>query len=490
MAKDKRSEKQVEEFLTKARKRFKIAEEAEEDIRKEAVSDLKFRIGEQWDELDLHQRKIKKQPTLTINRLPQHIKQIANEMRQNRPSILVSPVDDNADKDTAKIFKGIIRNIEYTSNAHAAYDYALTCALERSFGYWRITSDYSSPKSFDQDLLIKRIKNPFSVYLDPSYSEPDGSDADWGFIFEDMDVEDYKRNYPNSKMASMDDFASVGGKVQGWAGADTIRLAEYYYKEFEQETLCLMEDGSTILKKELDPDYEQFVVDERETTITTVKWAKINACEILEETVWPSKWIPIIPVLGDEIDVEGKKVLESLIRQAKDPQKMLNFWASAETEAIASAPKAPFVGYAGQFKGFEKQWRTANIENHAYLEVNPKMVGGQPAPLPQRMNSEPAVMAITNARMNSAEDIKAATGVYDAALGARSNEVSGIAINRRVIQAQTSNFHFIDNFMRSLKHTGRILVELIPKYYDTERTVRIIGEDDEKEIVKRRTKVH
>jgi hypothetical protein len=162
---------------------------------------------------------------------------------------------------------------------------------------------------------------------------------------------------------------------------------------------------------------------------------------------------------------------------------MYNFWVSAETEAIALAPKAPYIGAEGQFEGHEDQWDSSNRRNLAFLQYMPKtLANGQPAPPPQRNAFEAPVGAITNARMQSSEDMKATTGIYDASLGNRSNENSGIAIQRRNHQAQTNNFHYVDNLTRSLNHSGRILIELIPKIYDTPRAIRIIGENDQAEI--------
>ncbi len=486
MATNKKESKKVEKFLKTARKRFNLADEAVKEIRKKGDEDLQFRLGNQWDDFTRKQRESYGRPCLTINRTPQFIKQITNDMRQNRPSVNVSPVDDLADKDTAKIFKGIIRNIEYNSNAHAAYDYAFECAVTRSYGYWRIATDYINPESFDQEILIERIKNPNAVFLDPTAVEPDGSDADWGFVFEDVLIDDYKAMYPNSELASMDDWSSIGEKAQGWASSDRVRVCEYFYKDQVEDTLYLLEDGSTIFKSELPEDFEDFqlIKNERKTTTEKVKWAKINACEILEETEIPSRFIPIVPVLGDEIDDNGKTVLESVVRNTKDPQKMLNYWASAETEAITQAPLSPFIVAEGQVEGYEEIWQNANKVPYAFLPYKPTDLSGQMVSPPQRNSFEPAVMAITNARIQASQDLKDTSGIQDASLGMVGNETSGVAIQRRNMQSQTANYHFIDNFMRSIKHTGRILVEMIPKIYDAERTVRIIGEDKSEEIVK------
>jgi hypothetical protein len=473
-------------LLETARKRFSLAEEAESEIRKLEIEDLRFRAGEQWPADVQGARNIDKRPCLTINRLPQFIHQITNDQRQNRPSIKVSPVDDGADVDTAKILQGLIRHIEYNSNADVAYDRAFEGAVTKGRGYFRVITDYCDPTSFEQDIFIKSIRNSMSVYVDPSYQEPDGSDMNWGFIFEDVPEDDYKAEYGEEDLESLEAWRASGDEAADWANGKTIRVAEYFYKEYENTTLCLLSDKTVVLKSDLEgvmlPDGVA-VVAERQSLIPKIKWCKINAVRVLEKTDWPGQWIPIIPVHGDEIELEGKRIFEGVIRHAKDPQRMYNYWASAETEAIALAPKAPFIGAEGQFKGYEKEWATANQRSFAFLQYVPKTIGGVAVPPPQRNHATVDTGAITNARALSSEDLKATTGIYDAALGNRSNENSGIAIQRRNIQAQTSNFHFVDNLSRAIRHTGRILVELIPHVYDTARAVRVIGEDGEQQIV-------
>lgn len=380
----------------------------------------------------------------------------------------------------------MIRHIEYNSNADVAYDTAFEHAATHGFGYFRIVTDYVDPMSFEQEILIKRIRNPFSVYLDPNSSEPDGSDAEWGFVFEDVSMDDYKNMYGDSEMAKdMESWRSVGDNSPDWATEKTCRIAEYFYKEYEERDIVLLSNKQVILKSEMPEVLPEgiTVIKERKTQVCVVKWLKINAIEILEETEWLGKYIPIVPVIGDELWIDGEKRLEGIVRHAKDSQRMYNYWASSETETISLAPKAPYVGVEGQFEGHEAKWQTANAKNHAFLEYKPIDINGQMAPPPQRNVTEPPVMAITNARMQASEDLKATTGIYDAALGNRSNESSGIAITRRAAQAQTSNYHLIDNLSRSLRHAGRILVELIPKVYDTERAIVIIGEDDQEKLI-------
>lgn len=478
-------------FIEEARSRFQIAEEAEHDLRRLALEDLEFRAGDQWPQREKANREADGRPCLVINRIPQFIQQVTNDQRQNRPSIKVHAVDNDADIETAKIYQGLIRHIEANSNADVAYDTAFDGAVTGGFGFLRVLTGYVSPTSFDQEILIKRIRNPFSVLLDPFHQEPDGSDANWAFVFEDISRDDYNAKYGESKLASTEGWDMLGNQAPAWMSSKGCRVTEYFYKEFEERDICLLSTGDVVLKAELAQVLQikeaqgtpAQVVKERRAQIPVIRWCKMNGIEVLEKTDWPGMYIPVIPVYGQELDINGKRVLEGIVRNAKDPARMYNFWKSAETEAIALAPRSPFIVADGQIEGFEDIWATANRRNHAYLPYKPTSSNGQLIGPPQRSAIEPAVQAITQAAMLAADDIKATTGIYDSALGGRSNETSGVAIQRRNVQAQTSNFHFIDNLTRSLKHTGRVLIDLIPKVYDTERTSRIIGEEGDHRIV-------
>lgn len=458
-------------------------------------------------------------PCLVVNRIPQFIHQVANDQRQNRPSIKVHPEDDQADVETAKVLQGGIRHIENASNADVAYDTAFDSAATGGFGFFRVNTAYTDPFSFNQDIQFKRLRNPMQAYLDPSHQEPDGSDANYGFVWEDLQQDEFKALHPNSELAGLSNWNTYEAPTDGWVTHECVRVVEYFEKEFREDTLLLLSDGSTVLASEYkEPPQEETaehappmgepmdehgspapgmpqgqpqlpvparptIVAQRKTKIPVVRWYKINGLEILEETEWPCEWIPIIPVYGSEYVVNGKVIREGVIRHAKDSQRMYNYWASAETETIALAPRAPFIGAEGQFEGHEKKWQNANRRNIAFLEYKPKTVAGQLAPPPQRQPFEPPVQAITQAKMFASDDMKATTGIYDSALGNRSNENSGVAIQRRNMQSQTSNFHLIDNLTRSLKHAGRIAIALIPKVYDTKRLMPVIDDEGNRKLV-------
>lgn len=494
MSTDKEIQEEIEpitddEIISQAKKRFKEVEDAESDARRQALEDLKFVVGDQWPDDVKTQRNLDGRPCLTINRLPQFVRQITNDQRQNRPSIKVYPVDSKADVDTANVIQGMIKHIEYNSNAELAYDTAFEAAVRMGRGFFRVLTDYSSPESFDQEIIIKMVENAFTVYFDPFSVEPDGADANFALVVEDVSQATFKEMYPNAKMSSMDDWSSLGSNSQGWIANDTARVAEYFVKTYEKKTIALLSNGDVIEKPEADADLGKdeagrpiVIKSERETEVPVIKWYKFSSNEILERKEWPGYWIPIIPVYGDKLNVDGKKIFEGIIRHAKDPQRMYNYWSSNETEVIALAPRAPFVGVAGQFEGYEDKWRDANKRNFPYLEYNPVDINGSPVPPPARNVYEPPVQAITQAKAFSADDIKSTTGIYDSSLGMQGNEQSGIAIQRRTTQSQTSNFHFMDNMSRALRHTGRIIVDLLPAIYDTARAVRILKDDGTAEM--------
>lgn len=496
-----------DETLKLAKARFDFCMDAELETRQDALDDTEFSIGNQWDMTIRQQRQTDNRPCITVNRMPQFIQQIVNDHRQNRPSVRVHPTGGGATEPTAKIFGGLIRNIEYESNADIAYDTGMDGAARGGFGYWRVAVRYARPESFDRALYIERIKNPASVCLDPNCKQPDGSDAEYGFIIEWYDKASYKDKWPDSELASMD-WKMVGNRAPIWMRDGSCLVAEYFFKKYTEKKIHLLSTGETVADEDLKdrlaqikqaqsaaaqmaafdqqqaPEQEEVtVVESRIAKVPTIAHLTLNGIEILERTTFPGRYIPIVPMLGNEVWVNGKRKLESIVRHAKDSQKMYNYWKSAQTEAIALAPRAPFIAAKGQIKGFEKLWETANTKNHAYLPYNPKDIGGQPIPPPQRQAFEPAIQAITMAAAGTQDDMKATTGMWDPALGMNQGDQSGIAIQRLNRQSQTGNFHFQDNMNRALRQTGRILVSAIPEVYDGERTQRIIQEDDQHVLV-------
>jgi hypothetical protein len=426
-----------------------------------------------------------------MNKLPQHVRQVTNDQRQNRPSIKVIPVDDQADPEMAEIYDGLVRHIEYISDADVAYDTACENQVVYGEGYIRLLTEYCDENSFDQDIKIGRVRNAFSVYMDPTIQDPCGSDAKWCFITEDILKEDYERMFPDANPISTLQTLGVGDQsLSQWVNEDTVRIAEYFYIEHEKKTLNLYHGNVSAFAGDQQDKQMKMMgmkpIRTRQVDVQRVKWCKINGYEILEERDWAGKYIPVVRVVGNEFEVDGRLYVSGLVRNAKDAQRMYNYWVSQEAEMLALAPKAPFIGYGGQFEGYENQWKTANTQNWPYLEVNPDVTDGQGAvlPLPQRAQPPMAQNGLIQAKMGASEDIKSTTGQYDASLGATSNERSGRAILAREKQGDTGTYHFVDNYSRAVRYIGRQIIDLAPKIYDTQRIARIIGIDGETKMAK------
>ena len=467
--------------LAEALEHFKLSEEAESENRKAWIDDVRFaRLGEQWPDGVKRQREIDGRPCLTINRMPAMLRQVVNDARQNKPAIKVHPVDSGAKRETAEILNGLIRNIEYTSNADVAYDTALDHAVTGGFGYFRIDVDYACDDEFDLDIKICRIANPLTVYGDENSTAADSSDWNKAFITELYTESEFEKRWKGAEKSNWE--SSYRDLPDGWRDNELVRVAEWWTREEVPAKLLKLSDGMVLyvneymrIKDILDAQGIT-VVGERDTKTNKVKQKIISGAEVLEENEWAGKYIPIVPVYGDEVMVEGKRHWISLTRWAKDPQQMFNYWRTASTELVALAPKAPYLGPKGAFNTDANKWATANNVSYPYIEYD----GGV---MPQRQPfAGPPAGALQEA-LNASDDMKSTMGIYDAALGARSNETSGRAILQRQRESDTATFNYIDNLSRAIRHAGRVMVDLIPKVYNAPRIIRVIHEDGSNESV-------
>lgn len=473
--------KDEEKLLSEAREIFDLAVDVESDNRERAREDILFaRMSDQWDEKAKKARDKDGRPMLTMNRLPTFLRQVVNDARQNKPSIKVKPVDDSADPETADIINGIIRNIEYCSDAGSAYDTAIEQAVSGGFGYFRIDLEYPFDDTFDLDIRINRIPNQFSVYADPYSEAVDSSDWDSCFVCNSMPVKQFEKQYPKAEKVDWEhDYKDI---KQEWFDGENVTVAEYWKREEVAKTVYQLSDSQVFDEEALFTEKDGFtqaqilqaqginVVNERQVATHKVTQYIMTAAEILEVNEWPGRYIPIIPVYGDEINIEGERHFKSLIHDAKDAQMMFNYWRTTTTELVSNAPRAPYIGPKGSFDA-DNGWDTANAENHPYLEYE----GAIP---PQRQPFAGIPAGALQEALNASDDMKSIMGLYDAALGAQSNETSGRAILARQREGDVSTFHFIDNLSRAIRHAGKILIDLIPKVYSTPRVIRVLGQDE------------
>lgn len=478
-------------LLDRIRKRFERCIDAESENRKAAVDDLKFKAGDQWPSDVVAQRNTDKRPCLTVNKLPTLIHQVTNDQRANRPSINVSPVGDHGDPEAAKMYRGMIRAIERESRADIAYDTAFEGAVSNGFGYFRILTEFDNDNSFNQVIRIKRVRNPFTVYLDPDHQEPDGADCNFGFVTEIIAEHEFKETWPLATMTPFD-LSGQGEKFKNWSTKDGVRIAEYFEVSIETRTLVELDNGHIGWEDELGDGVNKDIASgklivrrERDSQERKVKYYKVTALEVLERDDWLGRWIPIIPVIGNEIDIEGKVKLSGLIRDAKDSQRMYNYWTTSETEMIALAPKAPWIVEEGQIEGHEAEWKAANTKTYPYLAYKGTSVSGTMAPPPQRQPFAGVPAGIVQAKQGSAQDMMATTGIrFDPSQGGEADHRESGRMLREVRRStDLGSSHYMDNLARSLHHAGDQLLDLIPKVYDEKRIVMIIREDDTEEKV-------
>ena len=466
---------------------LQFANEADQMNRSEALEDLKFAAGDQWPVEIQNSRVLEARPCLTVNKVDAYCRQLTNQMRQQRPRIKVHGMNNESDAKMAQIIQGICRHIEVQSDADQAYDKAGDFAVRMGWGYWRVTTDYVKDDSFDQDIFIKAIDNPFTVYFDPNSVAPDGSDAEKVLITTVISKDNFKKMYPNAELQQGFTMRGTGDSNPEWVMKEDIRLAEYFYVDRTPIKIHLLSDGSSVKSKDLPPqdvlDMAGItIVESRDSHEKKIKWCKLTSMEVLEEGEWAGKYIPIVPVFGQETVVENKKKKFGIVRMAKDPQRMYNFWQTSLTESVALAPKAKWLLAEGQDEGHENEWAMANIKSMPVLRYKQKDIDGQPAPPPQRLQPEPPPAGIMAAAQAMTTDLMQVVGIFDPAQLPQGN-ISGKALQGQQQQVDLTNFHYYDNLTRSIRQTGRIILDLIPHIYDRERVMRIIGDDGKPEIL-------
>ena len=488
----KAAPKSNEEILVFIRENYRKDSTAVQENHDEALDDLRFKAGDQWDWNIKRQREKKQRPCLTIDHVSQHVRQVTGDIRLNKPAIRVRPVDDEADTDTAELFTGLIRNIEQQSMAGHVYSRAGDNAATCGEGAFRIVTEYADDDVFDQDIRLEAINNPLAVIWDRNARKPTMEDAMHCWVLERYSMEAFKAKWPEASTA---DFEAEHPEdwVSEWYTNDTVLVAEFWHKETVTRQLVQMPDGSVGEWDKLTSEERDAVTALQELTnpgiplrfrnVETHKVVRyvINGAEVLtgpEE--WPGRDIPVIPVFGEEIWVGDERVRRGMVRMAKDPQRMINYHASAAVESVALAPKSPFIGTADQFKNYEDIWETANTENYSYLPYNAD--GKAPGP-PQRSPGPQPAVATIQLKQEAINDLNNATGIHPASLGQASSETSGRAILARERQGDVGTFVYIDNLAMAIGYAGRQLVDLIPKIYDGERVVRVLGEDDTEELM-------
>lgn len=489
------------EILLEAKKRFKICEDWESQARVYFNYDYKFANADsnnmyQWDNWVVGDRIDNQRPCLTINKTQQHNLQIINDGKQNKPGVNIRPVGGDASFEAAQVFQEVTRHIEYISSAENVYDNAAGYQVNAGWGYWRITVEKING-TFDKEIYIRRIKNPLSVYLDPNINEVDGSDAWFGFVFDDMPRDLYEAQHPKFKDVGNVAFGNV---EDGWLQKDTIRVAEYYRKSQEDDKLVyfitpitqeevgpikwseLPKEGrdlfNEIKRREGNIPPEERTYQEQEELNEKIEWFKIAGNKIIDRKPWMGKYIPIVRLVGTETVIDGIWDCKGHTRALLDPQRIYNVNSSANVEYGALQTKSPIQGSPQAIEGFEDLYARANLDNLSFLPYNEYDDEGRKLEAPKRIPPPQASPAYVQQMEIAQNEMMMVSGQYQAQMGENENAKSGVAINARQRQGDRATYHFIDNQAVAIRFTGKILIDLIPKIYDTKRVLRIEAKDN------------
>lgn len=478
---------ELDKFMRECIDRAKDALEHESEQKEKAREDMRFAFvpGYQWDQ-HLKQKR-RNRPCYEFNRIRQMIRRITGAQLKNKPQIKIRAVEDG-DVETAEILNGLIRNIETTSHAEVAYDTAFHWAVGGGFGAFRICTDYEADDSFDQCIKIKPIPDPFALAIDPAAKEFDRRDARYMFVFEEISHSEFKERFPKKELVSFDE-PHLSQAERYWWTKDTVRIAEYWYKEREKAKIYQLNDGTIVDSEEFDPVADEAaangltIVREREIERDVVKMCLVSGKEKLSEVYdWPGKYIPIVVQWGDLVTIEGRQLFSGMTRFGKDAQKLHNFELSTLIEVLAKQPNSPLTATPAMIKGYEGLYSSLGYDDPPVLPFNPDPVA--PGLRPERAQPAAFPSGFANAAAIVSEELKAALGIYDASLGARSNETSGRAILARQQEGDIVNFVYVDNQAKALKYAGEIMVDLIPKIYDADRSIRIIGNDGAEKYIR------
>lgn len=476
-------------IIAEAKKRLEYCSNREGESRKLFLEDLKFANGDanngyQWPNDIQTNRNREKRPCLTINKTHQHNLQIINDAKQNKAAVKIRPVGNEATYEASEIYEGIVRHIEYISNASDAYDTAVKFQVEGGIGYWRVVTDYIGDDTFDQEIYIRRIKDPLSVYLDPDISEIDGSDAMFGFIFTDMKREQAREKYPKFKDMMGE---TALGYADNWIDENHVRVCEYFRRVKKLDKLISFVHPTTgqqhiMRASQLPKEISQPIIDDpvnqcRGIEDYQVEWFLFIGSEIAERRPWAGTTIPIVRCIGEETIIDGKIDRKGHTRALKDPQRIYNYWSSCGVEFVALQGKSPFVGAAAAIEGYETYWREANTQNFSMLPYKHVDDDGNPIPPPTRAEVPTFAPAYIQGMQVAQNEMMMVSGQYESTFGEKSNERSGKAITERERQGDRATYHFIDNQAIAIRYTGKILIELIPKIYDTERVINIMAND-------------
>lgn len=473
-------------FMSEMVARREAGETAEAHNRTEAIDNLKFMLGGeyQWPKTMWDLRTAAGLPCLSINDLPKYANQIIGEQLQNRPQVKVKPQDSEADPEMCQYLEDVIRHIEHESQEESLSDEAYKHMVLAGYpSYKRILTQFKDDASFDQKIIIEYIDNQFMVITDPNSVLPDGRDKAWAMILKSYTLAEYKAKYGADKdIPTPAELPEIGTQYTQWFESDNVIVCEYLFRLKEGEKkIAELSDGQVMDTDKADATIKiakaagVVLAVERERTVPVYGlWHSIvSGAEILEgPNRLPGKQglVPIISIIPPCLMVEGKKYYRSLIQDAKDPARLYNYWTSITTERII--PKPDYILTKEMLQGHEKQWAESMVKRLPYLTVNQTPMGWPQPSQPIQMST-----AEVDMRRQAIDDKKATLGIYDQNVGNSPSETSGIAIQARDAQKDTGTYEYFNGLLRAKKLQGDIILDLLPELYPNETKLPTLGFD-------------
>lgn len=477
-----------EKVLNEARERFRICQSKYSNARNNWKADMRFAYGDsvnlnQWTGDTVDARNAAGKPCFTINRTKVYCNSIIGDAINNKAMIEIRPVGNGASFEAAEVYEGICRHVEAISQAQLSYEHAVHDQVIAGCGYWRVTTDYAGDASFDQDIFIKPL-DALSVYQDPFHQMPDGSDCEYTFIFTDVDRREFGKLYPKFRNQTTSE-APLGATEEldhFWENEDRMRICEYFRRIHQEDTLHVLDDGQLAKEsdaKELDMLEQIRARSQKSRTIVVpkVEWYLICGNAIADHNEWPGKYIPIVRCVGQEVTIDGEYDCMGLTRGLLDSQKSLNYYVSAGIEYVAAQSKSPWIAPVEAISGVEEYWRDSNVKNYSVLPYNARGDDGNEIAPPQRADPPVYAGAFLDGMKVSTEEMELVSGMPPAMMGDTSNERSGKAVKERQRSAQNTTAYFVNNLASAIRFTGKILIDLIPHIYDTERVIKILAQD-------------
>ena len=462
---------------------------ASRDQRRQIEEDLAFSDPSnpaQWDETIKRQRETDPggvRPCYVFDQIGQYVSNVAGQVEQNPPALHALPVGDGADKRVAEKLDGFFRHIEHTSRAQQHYARALTSAARTGVGYLIVRPEYVNRALNWQEPRIGSEGDPLRVVFDPWSVEVDGSDATFGFVLTPISHREWDRQFKGKDKVSFGDAERSRSRDE----RESILIAEQWRTETQAKNMivCIGQDGDeTALEEDAyweacqRAGYQLEVRGTYKDKVSCVKWSRMSGADLLtEETEYPASGIGIVPVYGYVGWSDGRMHYCGIPRRAMNPQRSYNYHMSEMHVFMGQAPKSPWIAAAAAVRGYEALWDRASVDSRAFLPFNHVDEANNAIPPPARTPLAVNLQNHVQGAEQAIRDIQASIGMYQASLGAPSNESSGVAIDARKQQGEAATAHFPGHLAASLGQVGKLCMEMIPRLLDTKRQLRILSID-------------